>query len=53
MALHSHHGDCFFILAFEEMYGEEGVHNAMETTERKTKIREKGKNYGRTPQANG
>ena len=53
MALYSHHGNCLFILAHKEVYGEERIHNAMETTERKAKIREKGKNHGRTPQANG
>ena len=53
MALYRHHGNCLFILSHKEVYGEEGVHNAMETTERKTKMREKGENYGRTLQANG
>ena len=44
MALYSHHGNCLFILDVKEMYGVEGIHSAMETTERETKSREKGEN---------
>ena len=53
MAVYHHHDNCVLILVGEKEHGEERIYNAMETTQRTTKIVEKRKDDGRTPQANG
>ena len=51
MAGNSHNDNCLFMLDVEEVFGEERIHNQMETEKGETKDREKGENDERTSEA--